>query len=140
LRFDYPQFCMPSPVPHLVSYFDYFTLLCQVCSHSPTKRPSFSRPTEVTTEISARKYQSAINLSLKYHCEVQFELYLQSATCHNAPCWDSLFLSSYYFEKKKPYSLKPPQPGGLCILDRISYFRLNGQSDLRPGVHNVLCS
>jgi hypothetical protein len=137
---QFPQFYMPSSVSQLVSYFDYFALLCQIRSHSPTKRSSFSRPTEVTTEISLRKSQTVIKISLNFRCEVHFELYVLSAAYHNAPYWDRLFLSSYYLAKKKYYSLKPPQPGGVYIFYRISYFRLNGQSDLQQGVHNVFCS
>ena len=105
---QFPQFCMPSSVPQLVSYFDYFTLLCQIRSHSPTKRLSFSRPTEVTTEISLRKSQTVIKISLNFQCEVHFELYVLNAAYHNAPYWDSLFLSSYYLAKKKILLVETP--------------------------------
>ena len=104
---QFPQFCMPSSVPQLVSYFDYFTLLCQIRSHSPTKRLSFSRPTEVTTEISLRKSQTVIKISLNFQCEVHFELYVLNAAYHNAPYWDSLFLSSYYLAKKNTTRWNP---------------------------------
>jgi hypothetical protein len=77
-----PRILYAFPVPHLVSYIDYFTLLCQVRSHFPNKRPSYSRPTEVTTEISVRKSQTAVKILLTFHCEVHFELYVLSAAYH----------------------------------------------------------
>ena len=121
----FAQFYMPSSVPQLVSYFDYFTLLCQVRSHSPTKRPSFSRPTEVTTEISLKKisdcYKNIIEISLRSTLRiVRIECCLSQRLLLG-----QLILEFLLSCKKKYYSLKPSQPGGVCIFYRISCFRLN---------------